>query len=211
MHLDDLMDTLRQMILIKWNTRKLVASKLQGKILPHIVQKLREDSYNLDIEVITSSPDGIAEVCAKGTSGTSFRFVVNLTERTCSCRAWQGSGIPCKHAIAYITSIPAAKLEDYVDECYSVEKFKIAYEGSVPCIPDKSMWPKATHGFFMHPPLLKSTAGGRRKNRMKSALEGGSSTKKKQHECPVCHQLGHHWYKCKNGNPEDIAAYELER
>jgi hypothetical protein len=211
MHLDDLMDTLRQMILIKWNTRKLVASKLQGKILPHIVQKLREDSYNLDIEVITSSPDGIAEVCAKGTSGTSFRFVVNLTERTCSCRAWQGSGIPCKHAIAYITSIPAAKLEDYVDECYSVEKFKIAYEGSVPCIPDKSMWPKATHGFFMHPPLLKSTAGGRRKNRMKSALEGGSSRKKKQHECPVCHQLGHHWYNCKNGNPEDIAAYELER
>ncbi|CAO2195502.1 unnamed protein product [Urochloa humidicola] len=73
------------------------------------------------------------------------------------------------------------------------------------------MWPKETHGFFMHPPLLKSTAGGRRKNRMKSALEGGSSRKKKQHECPLCHQFGHHWYKCKNRNPEDIATYELAR
>lgn len=90
----------------------------------------------------------------------------------------------------------------------------------MPSIPDKSMWPKPTHGFFMHPPLLKSTAGGRRKNRMKSALEGGSSRKKsgteggtgkRQHECPICHQLGHHWYTCKNGNPDDIAAYEAER
>jgi hypothetical protein len=143
------------------------------------VQKLRAASYNLDIEVITSSPDGIAEVCAKGDSASSFRFVVNLTERTCSCRAWQGSGILCKHAIAYITSIPGAKLEDYVDECYSVDKFKIAYAGSVPFIPDKSMWPKPTHGFFMHPPLLKATAGGRRKSRMKPALEGGGSSRKK--------------------------------
>ena len=76
-----------------------------------------------------------------------------------------------------------------------------------------SLWPKATHGFFMHPPLLKSTAGGRRKNRMKSALEGGTRTKGrgKQHECPICHQLGHHWYKCKNGDPNDIAAMEAER
>jgi hypothetical protein len=139
--------------------------------------------------------------------------VVNLLERTCSCRVWQGSGIPCKHAIAYITSIPGANLEDHVDDYFSVNKFRAAYEGSIPCIPDKSMWPKATHGFLMLPPLLKSTAGGRRKNRMKSAAEGGSKGKGKgkSHECPICHQLGHHWYTCRNGNPEDIAAMEAER
>ena len=101
-HLDDLMDTIRQNILIKWNNRKRCAQKFEGKILPHIVQKLRDDSYNLDIEVITSSPDGIAEICAKEREATAYRFVVNLTERTCTCRAWQGSGIPCKHAIVYI-------------------------------------------------------------------------------------------------------------
>jgi len=111
------MDTIRQVILIKWNQRKWIAQKFQGKILPHIVQKLRDDSYNLDIEVITSSPDGIAEICAKEREATAYRFVVNLVQRTCTCRAWQGSGIPCKHAIVYITSIPGAHLEDYVDEC----------------------------------------------------------------------------------------------
>ena len=88
-----------------------------------------------------------------------------------------------------------------MDEYYSVEKFKVAYQGSIPSIPDKSCWPKATHGFFMHPPLLKSTAGGRRKNMMKSALEGGSSSKrsgtedgngKRRHKCAICLELGHH-------------------
>ena len=209
-HLDDLMDSIRQIILIKWNHRKRVAQKFEGKILPHIVHKLREDSYNLNIEVITNSPDGIAEICSKERCATTYRFVVNLIQRTCTCRAWQGSGIPCKHAIAYITSIPGAHLEDYVDEYYSVENFRVAYEGFIPSIPDKSMWPKAAHGFFMHPPLLKSTAGGRRKNRMKSALEGGSTSKKRK-KCPICHDFGHHWYKCKNGNPEDIAAMEAVR
>jgi hypothetical protein len=172
-HIDDLMDTIRQKLLIKWNNRKKVAKKFDGKILPHVMQQLREDSFNLDIEVITEH-DGVAEVCAKG--GTRFRFVVDLNARTCSCRVWNGCGIPCKHAIAYITSISGENLEDHADECYFVAKFKAVYEGAIPSIPDKSMWPEATHGFFMHPPLLKSTAG-RMKNRYKGAAEGGSKKK----------------------------------
>jgi hypothetical protein len=146
-HIDDLLDTFRQKLLIKWNIRKKVAKKFEGKILPHIVKKLREDSYNLDIDVITEG-DGIAELCAKGSSDRAFKFVVNLKERTCACKKWQGTGIPCRHAIAYITSIPGAKLEDYVDDCYSVERFRAAYEGVIPSIPNKIMWPKATHDFL---------------------------------------------------------------
>ena len=59
---------------------------------------------------------------------------------------------------------------------------------------------------------------------MKSALEGGSSSKrsgteggmeggtgKRRHKCPICKELGHHWYKCNNGNSKDIAAMERER
>ena len=42
-----------------------VAKKFVGKILPHVMQQLREGSFNLDIEVITEH-DGVAEVCAKG-------------------------------------------------------------------------------------------------------------------------------------------------
>ena len=64
-HIDDLMDTIREKLLIKWNTRKKVATKFVRKILPHVMQQLREGSFNLDIEVITEH-DGVAEVCANG-------------------------------------------------------------------------------------------------------------------------------------------------
>ncbi|WVZ49879.1 hypothetical protein U9M48_001202 [Paspalum notatum var. saurae] len=206
-HLDDLLDSIRQKILIKWNQRRKIARQMDGKILDHITKKLREQTRNLDIDVITSN-DNVAEVVARG--GSSFRFVVNLDERTCSCRAWQVSSIPCKHAIAFITSIRNEKLEDHVDHYFSVEKFRAAYEGTIPAIPDKSMWPKADHGFFMHPPLLKSTAGRRKETRYKGYSEGGRGNKGR-HQCPICHEYGHHWYTCKDGDPADIAAMLADR
>jgi hypothetical protein len=42
-----------------------VAKKFSGKILPHIMQQLRENNRDLDIDVITEN-DGVAEVYAKG-------------------------------------------------------------------------------------------------------------------------------------------------
>jgi hypothetical protein len=111
-HLDDLLDAIRQKLLIKWNHRRKIARQMEGKILKHIIDDLKERSHNLDIDVVTSM-DGIAEVVARGGSG--FRFVVNLDERTCSCRAWQVSGIPCKHALAFITSIRGEKIEEYIE------------------------------------------------------------------------------------------------
>ena len=105
---------------------------MERKFLPHIITKLKEQSRNLDIDVVTSSLDGIAEVMARG--GSSYRFVVNLQERTCSCRAWQVFGLPCKHAIAFITSIPGENIEDHVDSYYYVESFRAAYNGRIPAI-----------------------------------------------------------------------------
>ena len=143
---------------------------MEGTFLPHIISQLKEQSRNLDIDVVTSSLDGIIEVMARGAS--TYRFVVNLKERTCSCRAWDVSRLPCKHAIAYITSIPGEKIEDHVDSYYSVESFRAAYDGRIPAIPDKSMWPKAEYGFFMHPPLLKPTASRRRQKKIQGSNRG---------------------------------------
>jgi hypothetical protein len=201
MHLDSLLDTLRQKIMAKFHKRRKLGEKMQGKILEHIVKNLAERSRNLNMDVTGSSND-IGEVSWRGGSG--YRYAVNLKERTCTCREWQISGKPCLHAIAMITSIRNEKLEDYVDMYFSVEKFRKAYEGIIPALPDKTQWPESTHGFFMHPPLLKSTAGRRQTKRFKGSSEG-TSGRKGRHRCPICKQLGHHWYTCKEGDPNDIA------
>jgi hypothetical protein len=137
-----------------------------------------------------------------------IRFVVKLNEKTCSCREWQVSGIPCVHAIAFITSLDNEPLENYVDCFYFVEKFQAAYAQLIPALDDKSQWPKSNHVFSMHPPLLKSVAGRRQVQRFRSCTKGKNSTtrKKGQHQCPTCKGYGHHWHNCKEGDPDDIAA-----
>ena len=109
---------------------------MRGLILPHIMKKLKEQSFNLDMDVFASS-DEVAEVCVKGSNG--YKCVVNLQEKTCSCRKFQVSGIPCLHVIAFITKM-GQPLENYVDSYYSVEKFRAAYENLIPALTDKSQW-----------------------------------------------------------------------
>ena len=157
LNLDDLMDKFRHLIMHKWDIRRTVAGKFEGIILPHIMKKLKEESFNLDMDVSRCSPY-VAEVCVKGSNG--FKCVVNLEERTCSCRNFEVSGIPYKHAIAFITSMKEP-LEKYVDLYYSVERFRAAYDQHIPAMTDKSQWQQSDHGFFMHPPLVNAVAGRR--------------------------------------------------
>ena len=165
------------------------------------MKKLNAMTIELNLEMLESSEE-VAEVTVLG--GKRFRFVVNLQERTCSCRQWQVSGLPCKHDLAFITSLSSAHIKNYVDSHYSVDKFRAAYAQLIPAMPDKTQWPKSNHGFFMHPPLLKATAGRPKTERYKGC--GDTKSKKGQHLCPICKEYGHHWHKCKKGNPDDIAA-----
>uniref|UniRef100_A0ACD5UIK2 Uncharacterized protein n=1 Tax=Avena sativa TaxID=4498 RepID=A0ACD5UIK2_AVESA len=173
LNLDDFMDKVRQLIMIRWNERRKVSKKLDGLILPHIIKKLNAMTRELNLEVVECSEE-VAEVTALG--GRGFRFVVNLQERTCSCRQWQ----------------------------YSIDKFRAAYAELVPAMPDKSQWPKSDHGFFMYPPLLKATAGRPKTERYKGCSD--KKSKKGKHLCPICKEYGHHWQNCKKGNPDDLAA-----
>ncbi|XP_066164625.1 protein FAR-RED IMPAIRED RESPONSE 1 [Oryza sativa Japonica Group] len=151
LHLYDFLERIRRWLLVKWDKRQRIGKKFEGRILPHIVKELNEKSRDLDM-VVTRNGDFEAEIEVKGGSG--FRHVVNLEHKTCTCREFQVSGKPCIHAIAFITSI-RGRLEDYVDDCFSVHRFRAAYEKLIPSLPDKSQWPQADHGFFLAPPILK--------------------------------------------------------
>ncbi|RLM69758.1 uncharacterized protein C2845_PM17G11580 [Panicum miliaceum] len=50
-------------------------------------------------------------------------------------------------------------LENYGDSYYTAVKFGAAYENLIPALTNKAQWQQLDHGFFIHPPLLKSTAG----------------------------------------------------
>ncbi|XP_040380857.1 uncharacterized protein LOC102714198 [Oryza brachyantha] len=93
-------------------------------------------------------------------------------------------GKPCQHALALITAQPLrdVKMEDFVHEYYSVERFKNAYKRLIQPLPDKSQWPKVDLSHDLGAPLGKRSAGRQRKNRIKGALEGGGATNKANNE-----------------------------
>ena len=66
------------------------------------------------------------------------RHVTDLENRTCTCRAFQVSRKPCKHAVSFITGIRGITIEDFVDDYYSVAKFAAAYAPILPGLTDMS-------------------------------------------------------------------------
>ena len=58
------------------------------------------------------------------------KWAVNIEDRTCSCRKWDLTGIPCAHAISALWIAMKDPMQ-YIDDCYSVETYLKCYD---PCI-----------------------------------------------------------------------------
>lgn len=71
------------------------------------------------------------------------------------------------------------KLEEYVHDYYSVDRFQKAYSRLIEPLPDKSQWPDVELPFVVGAPLDKRSAGRQRKLRIKGFLEGGNGKSKK--------------------------------
>ncbi|XP_048533812.1 uncharacterized protein LOC125512773 isoform X1 [Triticum urartu] len=202
-----LMDKIRRKITVKFEKRRRVARKFQGRrILPSVMKELNDISRGLDIEY-ERIDDMVAEVSESVALGGK-RHVTDLANRTCTCRAFQVSGKPCKHAISFITGIRGVTIEDFVDDCYSVAKFAAAYAPILPGLTDMSQWPSVNKEFFLNPPILRRAPGRPKVQRHKSGAENSKGKGKKgQHQCPICKAYGHRWQSCKDAAPEALEAY----
>jgi hypothetical protein len=177
--------------------RRRIGERLQGKILPAIIQELNNRTRGLGHLKTHVSSDLSAEV--RDTEKEHIRHVVKALTCECTCLEWQHTGKPCPHALVVLTALPNVKMENFVDDYYSVEKFKAAYQGEIEPITDKTQWPVVDLGFVLHAPLPKRGAGRHRKLRIKGALEGGSGNKPKVgglNQCKKCHELGHREAGC---------------
>ncbi|XP_060167418.1 uncharacterized protein LOC132598512 isoform X2 [Lycium barbarum] len=85
-------------------------------------------------------------------------FSVDLKEKTCSCRRWDLTGIPCNQPIAAIW-VKKDEPEMYVHECYTVEKYMKSYNPSILPIVSFEQWPKT--GIEPPPPPIYKTQPGR--------------------------------------------------
>ena len=95
------------------------------------------------------------------------------------------------------------KIEDYVHEYYSAERFRATYQGRVEPFPYLTQWPEVHLGFKIFPPLLGRPPGRPRVQRIRGYLEWKAN--KKKVKCKRCGDFDHF----ANGEIGDISKQEV--
>ena len=96
-------------------------------------------------------------------------YIVDFNTKSCDCKRWQLTGIPCHHVIACCRT-DRIDAETLVHSCYTVETYKEAYSHNLMPLRGRSHWEK-TNGSQVHPPLYTKVMGRPKKNRKKSPEE----------------------------------------
>jgi hypothetical protein len=202
----ELADKIRCLVMDLFFRRKRIGDKLGGTILPIVINLLKARTRGLGHLSIQKGDYYHAEI--RDNNNIHSRHVVKAEQRHCSCLEWQHTGKPCQHGLVVIIAqqLREVGMEHFVDDYFSVDKFKKAYARRIESVGDKSFWPKVSLADEVNAPIGKRSVGRQRKNRIKSCLEGGATKQKKQSipeeekekkllrgkiKCSNCGQLGH--------------------
>nr|KAJ0196704.1 hypothetical protein LSAT_V11C700367790 [Lactuca sativa] len=104
------------------------------------------------------------------------QHVVDMEKRECSCRKWELTGIPCKHAIASLNEMAdnnekVGELYTYVHKVYWLDTWKEMYSFKVEPIKGRAMWPKSDCPTTLVPPPHNKAIGRPKKKRRITAEE----------------------------------------
>ncbi|XP_073121857.1 uncharacterized protein [Henckelia pumila] len=117
-------------------------------------------------------------------------FGVDLSARTCSCRAWQINRLPCKHACATIES-KSLSLYDFCDKYFHIKLCREAYKGILNPILTFNMYDSnPEHPSTINAPDVRIQPGRRRTQRIPSQVQSRVS------KCGLCHKRGHNQRSC---------------
>ncbi|GKD15472.1 mutator type transposase, partial [Tanacetum coccineum] len=136
--------------------------------------------------------------------------VVNVEDKSCSCRKWDLTGIPCKHAVAAIWNIAENGLEPgipetWVHESYWLTTWEEMYRFKINPCNGPDLWPPSNSPITLTPSDYHTPIGRPPKKRNKSATELYDNMVKddklsragKTVTCNKCGQKDHNSRSCK--------------
>ena len=186
----DILDKIRQKLMVRWETMYQKALSNERRVPPTIQKKIAACTSLCRRCKLLPGREQHYEVAEM-----RRRYAVNLGELTCSCNHWQLSGIPCVHAASAILH-SGRNIEDLVHEYFTVSMWKKAYEAVIYPFPDVDLTPPNERDKY-YPPELKRRAGRPRKQRRREEGEvGSSSSRAKTVKCGTCGKEGHNKRGC---------------
>ncbi|XP_071695548.1 uncharacterized protein [Rutidosis leptorrhynchoides] len=120
-------------------------------------------------------------------------FKVDEQNRTCSCRMWQLSGIPCQHA-CYVIFALNKFAEEYIPDWFRKEMYMRAFSTYLKQVGGMSSWVQNQLNKHL-PPKPKVMPGRPQKKRRRAAHETGSGSRISKAgaviTCFNCLEVGH--------------------
>ena len=121
------------------------------------------------------------------------REIVDVINRTCTCRVWQLTGIPCGHVVLSLTFLQQKSLAQMAIDEYKIETYRRTYQEVVNPVPAHKDWEHFDDLMILLPPIMDRRLPGRPKNTKRIPSQGEEPTPRK---CSRCHQRGHTCNNC---------------
>ncbi|XP_023740545.1 uncharacterized protein LOC111888649 [Lactuca sativa] len=131
------------------------------------------------------------------------RYVIDLNQRSCGCRSWQLTGIPCVHVISTISPLNL-DVEAFVSNSYTKAFFLSSCEYNIHPLNHSSEWPRVEGLHTILHPLRRRLPGRPCVKRKRDQAERELSGHKRHTvsragiclRCTICHQTGHNKATC---------------
>ncbi|KAK9997845.1 hypothetical protein SO802_017448 [Lithocarpus litseifolius] len=189
-----MLEWIRVRLMSRLYVKKIGIEKYGGRLCPSIQGKL--EKLKLECKSFCAMPSGrfVYEVASE-----RERHVVDLVGRTCSCRAWDLTGIPCKHGVAAIF-VNREMPEDYTHPCYYKDAYVETYKTPIPPMPGQSEWvssgqPKPVAPIIYKPPCRPPMKRKRDADEPRNPYKVSRANKPVR--CGRCQQEGHNARGCK--------------
>ncbi|XP_021751646.1 uncharacterized protein LOC110717301 [Chenopodium quinoa] len=188
-----LLESVRRNTMVRMAKRRQVSETWKRQdICPHIIKRIQQLIHESRTCIAYMSAEGEYEV-----QDSKSVLPVNLNNHTCLCNVWHLTEIPCRHGIRAIIK---ARLDphSFVNDWYSVTKYKEAYSCGIKSIPDVEQWPPIDMP-HINPPPMKRGIGRPTKERKRADDEERKGKRAKTVRCSNCKAFGHNAATCKGG------------
>ncbi|XP_062011844.1 uncharacterized protein LOC133728443 [Rosa rugosa] len=195
---------IRISLMTRLNNRRNSARRWRCKVGPRVEKIMKKNArWSHEYRALESSENRF-EIQGRGVaceSGVVGQHCVQLDARSCTCRRWDLSGLPCAHAIAAIYS-KGWSPDEFVAEWYTQQKYLEAYEVVLNPIAGVAEWERIERP--VAPPLYRRQPGRPKTKRTKEPGEepplAGTEVLPKSYysqiKCGRCGNRGHNKRTC---------------
>ncbi|RID74972.1 hypothetical protein BRARA_B02045 [Brassica rapa] len=198
----DLLEDIRRQCMVRNAKRSIIAGRLKTRFTKRAHCEIEKAINGSQHCIRYMARNNLYEV-----EHNSVNYVVDMNEKTCSCRKWQMVGIPCAHAASVIIG-KKEKVEAYVNEYYTTQKWRETYKDGIKPVQGMMLWPRLNRLAVLPPPWRRGNPGrpsnyARRKGRNEFGSSKTMLTRRKRvMTCSNCKEDGHNKQGCKNPSVE---------